>query len=102
MGIMPLREDVWSQGKCGLKLMQYMASGLPSVVHPVGVTQEMIEDGVNGFLKTTREEWSNTLDRLACDVDLRRTVGKKARQTAQEKYALSMWGPKVAQIIDGL
>ncbi len=102
MGIMPLRDDLWSRGKCGLKLIQYMASGLPSVVHPVGVTREMIEDGVNGFLRSGSDEWKDALETLAGDADLRRNMGLKARETAEIKYALKIWGPRVAEIIDGL
>jgi glycosyltransferase involved in cell wall biosynthesis len=101
-GIMPLTDDVWSRGKCGLKLIQYMASGLPSVAHPVGASLEITEDGVNGFLCRGREEWEARIEELVRDTDLRIRMGRLARQTAEERYSLRIWGPRVAEIIDSL
>jgi glycosyltransferase involved in cell wall biosynthesis len=102
MGIMPVRDDIWSRGKCGLKLIQYMASGLPSVTHPVGVAREMIEDGVNGFLRQDLEGWKDAIVDLSKDAPLRSRMGKAARACAEEKYSLKLWGPKVAEIISNL
>ena len=102
MGIMPVRDDIWSRGKCGLKLIQYMAAGLPSVTHPVGVAREMIEDGVNGFLRQDLEDWKVAIVDLSKDAPLRSVMGKAARACAEEKYSLKLWGPKVAEIISNL
>jgi glycosyltransferase involved in cell wall biosynthesis len=102
VGIMPMRDDVWSRGKCGLKLIQYLASGLPSVSHPEGVAGEIIDNGVNGFTTTSSNEWADAIAKLAMDTDLRRQIGRNARQTAEEKYSLHIWGPKVAEIMDSL
>lgn len=101
-GIMPLTDDIWSRGKCGLKLIQYMASGLPSVTHPVGAAMEMIVEGANGFMRSDIEGWKDVLTRLAKDPELRKKMGRSARQTAEERYSLAVWGPKVAEIIDSL
>ena len=102
LGLMPLRDDVWSRGKCGLKLVQYMASGLPSIAHPVGVANEMIEDGVNGYLRTTQDEWRSAIEDLAGDAVMRARMGRAARDVAETRYALHVWGPKVAEIMDSL
>jgi glycosyltransferase involved in cell wall biosynthesis len=102
MGIMPLRDDLWSRGKCGLKLIQYMASGLPSLASPVGVTTEMIEDGVNGFLCDGTDQWRRRIEELSGDGGLRQAVGAAARRTVEERYSLQVWGPRVAEIIDSL
>lgn len=102
IGIMPVRGDIWSKGKCGLKLVQYGAAGLPSISHPLGVSNEIIQDGENGFLRKDEEGWRQAIDVLRADVDLRKRMGKKAREIAEEKYCLRIWGPRVADIIDNL
>jgi len=102
MGIMPVKDDIWSRGKCGLKLIQYMAAGLPSVTHPVGVVQDMIVDGYNGFLRKDAEGWKDAIDRLQRDVDLRRRMGAVSRKMVEESYSLNIWGPRVAEILDAL
>jgi len=102
IGVMPLTDDIWSKGKCGLKLIQYMAAGLPSVTHPVGVTEEMIQDGVNGFLRSDIQGWRSAIEGLSKDVDLRRNMGMAAREVAADRYSLHVWGPRVSELIDSL
>jgi glycosyltransferase involved in cell wall biosynthesis len=96
IGVMPLPDTEWARGKCGLKLLQYMALGLPAVASPIGVNQEIISDGENGFLASTQEEWYATLLRLCRDVQLRVRIGQAARKTVKSKYSLSVWGPRLA------
>ena len=102
MGIMPVKDDIWSLGKCGLKLIQYMAAGLPSVAHPVGVVQDMIIDGHNGFSRKDAEGWKDAIDRLRGDVDLRRRMGAVSRKMVEESYSLNVWGTRVAEILNNL
>jgi hypothetical protein len=102
VGIMPVTNDLWSLGKCGLKLIQYAAAGLPSVSHPIGVSSEIIEEGETGFLRETPEGWREVLERLGGDIDLRRRMGRRARSVAEERYSLGVWGPRVAKMVDGL
>lgn len=102
IGFMPLSDDIWSRGKCGLKLIQYMATGLPSVTHPVGVANQMIEDGVNGFLRADTEGWIEATRQLAKDAKLRQKMGKAARDITEQRYSLHIWGKRVAKIIDSL
>jgi len=101
-GIMPIRDDVWSRGKCGLKLIQYCASGLPAVSHPFGVSGEIIEDGRSGFLRQDVEGWREAIERLRDDGYLRKEMGRRARAIAEERYSLAVWGPRVAAIMNGL
>lgn len=96
IGVMPLPNDEWAKGKCGLKLLQYMAVGLPSVASPIGVNQEIITDGEDGFLASTQEEWCATLIRLCQDTELRVRMGQAARKTVETEYSLSVWGPRLA------
>jgi glycosyltransferase involved in cell wall biosynthesis len=101
-GIMPARNDVWSRGKCGLKLIQYAACGLPSISHPFGVSNEIIEDGVSGFLRAGIDGWREAIERLRDDAALRKRMGMRARAIAEERYSLKCWGPRVAGIVGSL
>jgi glycosyltransferase involved in cell wall biosynthesis len=102
VGVMPARDDVWSRGKCGLKLIQYAAAGLPSIAHPVGVAGEIIEEGRTGFLRRDAEGWREAVERLSTDLDLRTRMGRRARALVDERYSLAVWGPRVAAIVDSL
>jgi len=102
VGVMPLRDDVWSRGKCGLKLIQYMASGLPSITHPIGASQEIVTDGVNGILRLDTEGWRDAIEALSRDVAARARIGKAARDCVEDRYSLRVWGPRVREIIENL
>ena len=88
IGIMPLPNDEWAKGKCGLKGLQYMALEIPTIMSPVGVNTEIIQDGVNGFLATSVEEWVNKLSLLIESKELRTKIGKEGRKTVEEKYSV--------------
>lgn len=98
IGIMPLIDDDWSRGKCGLKLLQYMAAGLPSVASPVGENKEIILDGENGFLASRDDEWYEKLLRLCEDHELRRRLGLAGRKTIQERYSIDIWAPRLVEV----
>jgi glycosyltransferase involved in cell wall biosynthesis len=98
IGIMPLADSPWARGKCGYKLIQYMACGLPVVASPVGVNVDIVEHGVNGFLATSEEEWREALTILLHDPDLRRRMGAAGRCKVEAKYSLEVWGPRVADM----
>ena len=89
IGIMPLPDDEWSQGKCGFKGLQYMALEIPAVLSPVGVNKEIIRDGENGFLAGTQEEWENKLSRLIDSEALRLIFGKAGRITVEKDYSFN-------------
>jgi glycosyltransferase involved in cell wall biosynthesis len=86
IGLMPLFNDLWSRGKCAFKILQYMASGIPCVASPVGMNTEIIEEGVTGYLAGNTKEWSDILIRLIRDGDLRRRIGKNARQFVEKEF----------------
>lgn len=88
IGIMPLPDDEWAKGKCGLKGLQYMALGIPTIMSPVGVNTGIIEHGVNGALASTEEEWVAELSKLIEDAELRRRIGEAARKTVEERYSV--------------
>jgi len=99
IGVMPLPDDPWTQGKCGLKILQYMAAGVATVASPVGVNKEIIKDGVNGFLASTTDEWVEKLRLLAQDEDLRHALGRAGRTTVMESYSLARWAPRFVEMM---
>lgn len=98
IGIMPLPLSEWTKGKCGLKLLQYMAVGMAAVASPVGVNQEIISDGETGFLASTEREWREKLRRLCEDSALRSRMGHAARHRVEERYSLCRWGSRLARL----
>ena len=96
---MPLPETPWARGKCGYKLIQYMACGLPVVASPVGVNRRIVEHGVNGFLAETEDEWRKAIETLLHDPDLRRRMGLAGRAKVEREYSLEVWGPRVAKLL---
>lgn len=99
IGVMPLPDTPWTRGKCGYKLIQYMACGLPVVASPVGVNKDIVEHGVNGFLAETDAEWRSAIETLLADAELRRSMGAAGRKKVEEHYSLQVWGPRVAQML---
>ena len=86
---MPLPDDAWAKGKCGFKGLQYMALEIPTIMSPVGVNTEIIDDGKNGFFATTDDEWFEVLCKLIDDEQLRKTIGKEGRKTIVERYSVN-------------
>ncbi|MBU0635293.1 MAG: glycosyltransferase family 4 protein [Candidatus Omnitrophica bacterium] len=95
IGLPPLLDDEWSRGKCGLKALQYMATGVPVVCSDSGVYRQMITDGLNGFLAKNKEEWTQKLSRLLQDEKLRKQLSGAARKTVEDKYSLKLNAEKL-------
>ncbi len=89
VGIAWVPDDDWSRGKCGLKVLQYMAAGLPVVANPVGVHAEMIRHGETGFLASTAEEWAGAIAMLAKDASLRQRMGDAGRARVERQYSVT-------------
>lgn len=101
VGIGWMPDSPWSRGKCGLKILQYMAAGLPVIANPVGVHCDMIVHGKNGFLVETPEEWVEALRSLASDPELRRTMGRAGRNIAVESYSPARWAEVFVEVVSG-
>lgn len=102
IGLMPLTDDPWSKGKCGFKLLQYMAVGVPAICSPVGVNQEIVKHGVNGFLADSDEQWIESLSLLIEDSLLREKMGKEAIKTVEKDFALEVWASRLLTILNNL
>ncbi len=99
IGVMPLADDMWSRGKCSLKLLQYMGAGLASVASPQGSAPEIVTPGRDAFLATDATAWRDRLVELATSPALRRTMGAHARERVESAYSLRVWGPRFVEAI---
>jgi glycosyltransferase involved in cell wall biosynthesis len=95
IGVMPLFNDLWSQGKCGFKIIQYLAAGVPAVCTPVGINREVVEPGVTGFWAESRQEWVERLSALIDDPEMRQRMGTEGRQKVLEGYTVQACAPRL-------
>jgi glycosyltransferase involved in cell wall biosynthesis len=102
VGMSWVPDDAWSRGKCGLKVLQYMAAGLPVVTNPVGVHTEMVRHGETGFLATSESEWVEAIRTLAADPDLRRQMGGAGRKVVEQRYSVEAGAALWLNLIAGL
>jgi glycosyltransferase involved in cell wall biosynthesis len=94
VGLMPLTDDPWSRGKCGFKIVQYMACGLPTIASPVGVNADLVQEGLTGYLPRTTAEWSTALESLFQSPELASDFGAKAREQVEARYCLAVTAPR--------
>jgi glycosyltransferase involved in cell wall biosynthesis len=99
IGIMPLEDTEWNRGKCGFKLIQYMAVGIPAVATPIGVNQEIILDGQTGYLASSVDEWKEMISRLIERKDLRRRMGVLGRKRVISHYSVHSALPKLESVL---
>jgi glycosyltransferase involved in cell wall biosynthesis len=106
IGIGWVPDDPWSRGKCGLKVLQYQAAGLPVVANAVGVQADFVRDGETGFRATTTEEWVNAIRALAGDAALRKRFGAAGRRQVEERYSVEagarLWLDAIAGFANGV
>ena len=88
IGIMPLWDSVWTRGKCGYKILQYMGVGTAVVASDVGVNSQIITHGENGFLARTQDDWVKTISSLIENAEQRRTFGIRGRELIEKRYSL--------------
>lgn len=98
IGIMPLPDDAWANGKCGLKGLAYMACGVATIMSEVGVNKQIIRHGYNGFLAENDYEWFNLLCELVENAELRETFAANGRETVEQQYSVSAWKEKYLEV----
>jgi glycosyltransferase involved in cell wall biosynthesis len=99
IGIMPLTDTLWTRGKCGYKILQYMAAGVPVVASAVGANNDIITDGENGFLAKTADDWVRSITALAEDTELRKKFGLRGRELVERKYSLDRFADGYIRLI---
>lgn len=102
IGVMPLVDSPWERGKCGYKLIQYMACGLPVVASSVGVNAEIVRAGENGFLADNSNEWINALEQLLSNANLRQKMGRAGRERVEAEYCIQQVGPKLTALLHSI
>lgn len=102
IGIMPLPDEPFARGKCGYKLIQCMACGVPVVASPIGANAEIVRDGIEGFWASSQAEWVTVLTRLISDSSLRKKMGEAGRQRVEKNYSLALAAPKLQQLLSSV
>ena len=100
VGLMPLTDDDYTRGKCGFKLLQYMACGAVPVASPVGMNTDIIEHEKNGLLADSPEAFAEAVERLAADPVLRQILAAEARRTVVERFSLDAAWKELQMILD--
>lgn len=94
VGIMPMADTAWARGKCGFKLVQYMACGLPVIASPIGVSPVIVTEGVEGYLPRTEDEWVAALHSLHADPGIAARMGAASRKRVESAYSLQVTAPR--------
>jgi glycosyltransferase involved in cell wall biosynthesis len=102
IGIMPVPDAPWERGKCGYKLIQSMACGVPVVASPVGANRDIVTDKETGLHASTQAEWTRALRMLVDDAALRARLGAAGRARVEQRYALDVTAPRVIEIFRSL
>lgn len=102
IGVMPLPQSDWASGKSGCKMLQYMGVGLPVVVSPVGINNEVVEDGVNGFTAVSEDDWYRQLVRLIESPELRQQLGAKGREYVEKNNDQRIIAHRLLEVIQSV
>ncbi len=100
IGLMPLPNDEWAEGKCGLKGLQYMALEVATIMSPVGVNSTIIQQGINGLLASSEDDWVDALSILIEDSLYRKEIGKAGRQTVLKEYSVDAQKQKLIELVN--
>lgn len=102
VGIMPLPDGPFERGKCGYKLIQYMACGLPVLASPVGINSDLIMPGVNGFLPASAKDWVDAFALLLGSAETRERLGRAGRSRVETELCIHVQAPRLAAIMRGV
>lgn len=98
VGLMPLPDDPWTRGKCSFKMLQYMASGLPAVVSPIGMNKQVLAKGPAALAAQTLDEWGEALETLYRNPSLRQSMGQTGRRIIEEFFSVEILSERLAEI----
>lgn len=102
IGIMPLPDGPWEKGKCGYKLIQYMACAVPVIASPVGVNVDIVTSSYSGLLAGSLVEWENALSHLLASPKQRRVMGMAGRKAVENNYSLRVQAPILIRIFSDI
>jgi glycosyltransferase involved in cell wall biosynthesis len=99
VGIMPLTDDIWARGKCGFKVVQYLATGVPAVAAPVGINADLVIDGDTGFKAEDHDGWVRGLSRLYEERGLLEKMGLSGRRLVEKDFSLQGTAPRYLDVL---
>jgi glycosyltransferase involved in cell wall biosynthesis len=99
VGVMPISDDPWTRGKCGFKIVQYLAAGVPAIASPVGINRDLVVPGQTGFWAEGMDDWEERFVQLAGDKKLRIKMGRAGRRLVEERYSLQETAPRYFEIL---
>lgn len=99
VGIMPLPDDPWTRGKCGVKILQYLAAGVPVVCSPVGANRDIVAHGQNGYCAASDEEWVARLEELLAGDALRARFAQAGRETIVQRYGVGAMLDRFVEVL---
>jgi glycosyltransferase involved in cell wall biosynthesis len=102
IGFSWLPDDDWSRGKCGLKILQYFAAGLPVIANPVGLHRQLVIPSVTGFLVETAEEFASAVQQLRTNRELRQRLGRAGRELVERHFTVEMGAARWMQLLEQL
>jgi len=102
IGLYPLPDEEWVLGKSGLKALQYMALGIPTVATRIGANTRIIREGENGYLVSDAAAWKDRILALAADPELRRRIGAEAVRTVSERFSVRANRPVYLGVLDAV
>ncbi len=102
IGLMPLKDTPYQRAKCGLKILQYMAAGIPAVASPVGVNSRIVQHGRTGYLAGSEAEWFDAISTLMHSPEQRSLFGHAGRAYCEREYSLQRWFPVLLDIIESV
>ncbi len=100
IGLAPLSESAWSEGKCAYKTLQYMSYGLPVVASPIGVQKELVQNYSNGFLAQSINDWEEKLNQLIGNKKSWKKLGLSGRKKIEENYSFDVQAPRLKQFLE--
>jgi glycosyltransferase involved in cell wall biosynthesis len=100
IGIAPMTDDPWTRGKCGLKVLQYMASGLPVITSPYGVNRDLVEVGKTGFHAASGQQWLDAIQALASDPAKAAAMGTAGRHKCEAEFTLQATFKKLLHTLE--
>ena len=102
VGVMPLTDTKWNEGKCSFKAIEYMATGIPTIISDVGENSYLIQNGENGFLANNTEEWVQTILTIKNDPEEAKRISKNGQQTILQNYTITSAAKKIITLIDNI
>jgi glycosyltransferase involved in cell wall biosynthesis len=99
IAVAPLVDDEWTRGKCGFKIIEYMAAGVPVIASSIGVQEKIVIDSFNGYLAKKDDEWFRKLEKLINSCELREFLGRNGREFVKKNYDITIWAKEIANII---